>query len=283
PPGGGGHHRRPGPGLPRAVPGAGEGARRRPRRARRPSGGRGWRRLAGRDLRDGGGRWAQARSSVPSPVSRLPRPTERPAGGLAAGEARPRGRHPAPAGGRGRRHTSGMSVGLQRLREDSEAVRRGAVDKGEDPGIVDAALAADARRRELQGDADGLRAERNAVSKQIGEAIKGGARPDGPEVADLRHRSTEVSDRLTAIETELAQREAEVEDLLLRIPNPAEADVPVGGEEANVTVRTWGEQLARTQPVEGEVGADAVPGSATWERRPHWELAEALDIIDLPR
>jgi len=176
-----------------------------------------------------------------------------------------------------------MSVGLQRLREDSEAVRRGAVDKGEDPGIVDAALAADARRRELQGEADGLRAERNAASKQIGEAIKGGARPDGPEVADLRHRSTEVSDRLTAIETELAQREAEVEDLLLRIPNPAEADVPVGGEEANVTVRTWGEQLARTQPVEGEVGADAAPGGATWERRPHWELAEALDIIDLPR
>jgi seryl-tRNA synthetase len=176
-----------------------------------------------------------------------------------------------------------MSVGLQRLREDSEAIRRGAVDKGEDPGIVDAALAADTRRRELQGEADGLRAERNAASKQIGEAIKGGAKPDGPEVADLRRRSTEVSDRLTAIETELAQREAEVEDLLLRIPNPAEADVPVGGEEANVTVRTWGEQLGRTQPVEGEVGADAAPGGATWERRPHWELAEALDIIDLPR
>ena len=176
-----------------------------------------------------------------------------------------------------------MSVGLQRLREDSEAVRRGAVDKGEDPGIVDAALAADARRRELQGEADGLRAERNAASRQIGEAIKGGAKPDGPEVADLRRRSTEVSDRLTAIETELAEREAEVEDLLLRIPNPAEDDVPVGGEEANVTVRTWGEQLARVQPVEGEVGADAAPGAATWERRPHWELAEALDIIDLPR
>ena len=176
-----------------------------------------------------------------------------------------------------------MSVGLQRLREDSEAIRKGALDKGEDPAIVDAALVADLRRRELQGEADGLRAERNAASKQIGEAIKGGAKPDGPEVADLRRRSTDVSDRLTAIETELAAREAEVEDLLLRIPNPAEADVPIGGEEANVTVRTWGEQLARVQPIDGEVGADAAPGGATWERRPHWELAEALDIIDLPR
>jgi seryl-tRNA synthetase len=176
-----------------------------------------------------------------------------------------------------------MSVGLQRLREDSDAIRTGAVDKGEDPAIVDAALAADARRRELQGEADGLRAERNTASKSIGEAIKGGAKPDGPEVAELRRRSTEVSDRLTSIERELAEREAEVEDLLLRIPNPAEADVPVGGEEANVTIRTWGEQRPREEPAEGEVGADAPAGGATWTRKPHWELAEALDIIDLPR
>jgi seryl-tRNA synthetase len=176
-----------------------------------------------------------------------------------------------------------MSVGLQRLREDGEAIRKGAIDKGEDPGIVDQALAADTRRRELQGEADGLRAERNTASKSIGEAIKGGAKPDGPEVAELRRRSTDVSDRLASVEKELAEREAEVEDLLLRIPNPAEPDVPVGGEEANVTIRTWGEQLGRDEPIEGEVGADAPAGGATWARRPHWELAEALDIIDLPR
>jgi seryl-tRNA synthetase len=174
-----------------------------------------------------------------------------------------------------------MSVGLQRLREEPDAIRKGAIDKGEDPALVDAALTADARRRELQGEADGLRAERNTASRQIGEQIKGGAKPDGPEVAGLRTRSTEISGRLTAIETELTEVEAEVEDLLLRIPNPAEADVPVGGEEANVTIRTWGEQLPRVQPVRGEVGADG--GGETWERKPHWDLAEALDILDLAR
>jgi seryl-tRNA synthetase len=176
-----------------------------------------------------------------------------------------------------------MSVGLQRLREEPEAIRKGAIDKGEDPSTVDAALAADARRRELQGEADGLRAERNTASKSIGETIKAGAKPDGPEVAALRARSTEIGTQLSALEAELATIEAQVEDLLLRIPNPAETDVPIGGEEANVTIRTWGEQLARVQPVEGEVGADAPAGGATWERKPHWELAEALDIIDLPR
>jgi seryl-tRNA synthetase len=176
-----------------------------------------------------------------------------------------------------------MSVGLQRLREEPDAIRKGAIDKREDPSIVDAALAADARRRELQGEADGLRGERNTASKAIGEAIKGGAKPDGPEVAALRRRSVEIGDRLTSLEADLAAFEAQVEDLLLRIPNPAEPDVPIGGEEANVTIRTWGELLPADVPTTGEVGADAPAGGATWRRKPHWEIAEALDIIDLPR
>ena len=176
-----------------------------------------------------------------------------------------------------------MSVGLARLREEPDAIRRGARDKGEDPSVVDATLAADSRRRALQGEGDTLRAERNNVSRSIGEAVKGGARPEGDEVAALRARSTAIGERLAAIDAELADVEAAVEDLLLRIPNPAEADVPVGGEEANVTIRTWGEQLPRVQPIKGEIGADAVPEGATWDRRPHWEVAEALGMIDLAR
>jgi seryl-tRNA synthetase len=176
-----------------------------------------------------------------------------------------------------------MSVGLQRLREDADRVRQGAVDKGEDPALVDQALAADARRRELQGEGDALRAERNTLSKQIGEAIKGGAKPDSDAVAGLKARSTDIGTRLATIDDELGATEAQVDELLLRIPNPADADVPVGGEEANVTVRTWGELLPKSQPLIGEVGADAGPGAETWERRPHWEIGEALGMIDLPR
>jgi len=176
-----------------------------------------------------------------------------------------------------------MSVGLQRLREEPDRIRQGAIDKGEDPSLVEAALAADARRRDLQGEGDGLRAERNALSKQIGEAIKGGGAPNGDEVTRLKARSTEIGARLGTLDTELAKAEAEVEDLLLRIPNPADPDVPVGGEEANVTVRTWGELLPKAQPVVGETGADAEPGGETWERRPHWEIGEALGLFDLPR
>lgn len=158
-----------------------------------------------------------------------------------------------------------MSVGVQRLREAPDTIRQGAIDKGEDPAIVDTALETDARRRRLQAESDALKAERNTASKRIGEAIRGGARPDGPEVAELRAASTRAGERIDELDRQLAAAEAELEDLLLRIPNPADPDVPVGGEEANVVVRTWGDPL----PNDG--------------RRPHWELAEALDIIDNPR
>jgi seryl-tRNA synthetase len=176
-----------------------------------------------------------------------------------------------------------MSVGLQRLREDAATVRQGAIDKGEDPTLVDRALELDARRRRLLGDTDGLKAERNAASKRIGEAIKGGAAPDSAEVAELKAASVAAGQRIDQLDAELATVEAEVEGLLLRIPNPADPDVPVGGEDANVTVRTWGTLLPAEQPIVGEVGADAQPGAATWRRRPHWEIATELDIIDSAR
>ncbi len=162
-----------------------------------------------------------------------------------------------------------MSVGLQRLREEPEVIRQGAIDKGEDPSLVDRALELDARRRALLGEADGLKAERNAASKQVGEAIKGGASPDGPEVAALRAASVAAGERITALDDELAAVEAALDDQLLRIPNPADPEVPVGGEEANVTVRTWGEPLAHAED--------------GWERRPHWELGDALGILDNTR
>jgi seryl-tRNA synthetase len=158
-----------------------------------------------------------------------------------------------------------VSVGLQRLREEPDVLRRGAVDKGEDPSVVDRALELDGRRRALLSEGDGLKSERNAASKRIGEAIRAGADPNGPEVAELKAASTGLGERIDAIDAELGTIEAELDDALLRIPNPADPDVPVGGEEANRTVRTWGEPLPRDH------------------RRPHWELAEELGLIDLAR
>lgn len=156
-----------------------------------------------------------------------------------------------------------MSVGLQRLREDGERIRQGAIDKGENPELVDRALATDARRRDLLGQADGLRARRNQASEMIGASIRGGAEPKSREIAELRTRSAELGSQITQLDAQLVSLEADLDNLLLRIPNPPDDDVPIGGEEANEIVRTWG------QPAEGE------------GRKPHWEIAESLGIIDL--
>jgi len=166
-----------------------------------------------------------------------------------------------------------MSIGLARLREEPDRIRQGAIDKGEDPAIVDAALDLEGKRRRLLGDSDRLKAERNAASKQIGEAIRGGAEPNGPEVAALRQASIDAGSRIERLDAELAATEAQLEEMLLRIPNPADPDVPVGDESANRTVRTWGEQLPRDVSVDGR----------TWTRRPHWEIAADLKMFDLER
>jgi len=176
-----------------------------------------------------------------------------------------------------------VSVGSQRLRDEPDVIRRGAIAKGEDPGLVDRALALDAERRRLLGEAETLKAERNVASRRFGEAIKAGSAPDGPDVAALRAASTTAGERIKALDETLAETEAALEDLLLRIPNPPDPDIPIGGEEANVTVRTWGELLPRDQPLTGEAGADAPARGATWTRRPHWEIGEALDILDNAR
>jgi seryl-tRNA synthetase len=162
-----------------------------------------------------------------------------------------------------------VSVGLQRLRDEADAIRRGAEVKGEDPSMVDRALQLDVERRRLLAETEALKAERNTASKRIGEAIQGGAAPNGPEVAALKAASTSAGERIKALDATLAETESALDDLLLRIPNPPDTDIPVGGEEANITVRTWGEILS-------------VDGGG-WTRKPHWELGDALDILDNAR
>ena len=158
-----------------------------------------------------------------------------------------------------------MSVGVQRLRDEPDLVRRGAIDKGEYPAAVDRAIALDERRRAILADNDALKAERNAASKRVGEAIREGTDPNGPAVAELKRASTDVSERISALDAELAEVESQLDEAMLRIPNPADADVPVGDKEGRLTLRSWGDQL---------------PGD---DRLPHWELGERLGIIDNAR
>ena len=244
-----------------------------------PSGGDAWQTAI---FADRGWPRPAAGPGLRGPLPRVPRASERPASRLA-----PRGPRPAFVAERLREAAASMRPSPRRRcgHERWPGTAPGGTGRdpqgrgrqGRGPGIVDAALAADARRRELQGEGDALRAERNAASKTIGEAIKAGAKPDGPRrppccgpgpprSASALPRSTRPWPRSEARSTISCSAS----------PTRRSSTFPVGGEEANVTVRTWGEQLARDPAVGGrDRGRRAVPDGATWERRPHWEIAEA--------
>lgn len=168
-----------------------------------------------------------------------------------------------------------MSIGTVRLREETEVIRSGCVAKGEDPGLVDQALVLDEQRRELLGKSDAMRAQKNQISEDIGSAIKGGEAPNGARVSQLKEQSNWIGAELSGMDNRLAEVFAKLQDVLLRIPNPPDPDVPVGGEEASVIVRSWGEPITpHEEPQTDEQEA--------WVRKPHWEVAESLGMIDLP-
>jgi seryl-tRNA synthetase len=156
-----------------------------------------------------------------------------------------------------------VSVGLQRLREDAETIRQGAIAKGEDPQIVDWALALDQDWRNAAGAADFARSQRKGHSREVEQLIRAGHTPNDPEVVKLREEAASVGLQIERLEADVRRIEAELSEAMLRIPNPPDAGIPVGGEEASVVVREWGE---KTSP-DG--------------KRPHWEVAEALGLFDL--
>ncbi len=142
---------------------------------------------------------------------------------------------------------------LQRVRDDPAAVRAMlAARHFEAP--LDRLLDLDRRSRELRSEMEGLQAERNRASR------------GGPPTDAVKTRMREVGDRIRAVGEELAPVEAERDELALWIPNDLAPDVPPGaGEDDNRVVR---------QDPERALGFPA---------KPHWELGEALGILDIPR
>jgi seryl-tRNA synthetase len=119
------------------------------------------------------------------------------------------------------------------------------------------------RRRTLIQETEVQQAARNAQSREMAELAKG----DKALFAERRETLKVLSDHVKELETKLAALEAELENALLVVPNAPLAEVPDGqGEEDNRVVRSWG-----TKP---ELG---------FEPKSHWELGEALGILDFER
>lgn len=152
---------------------------------------------------------------------------------------------------------------IRRLRHEPDSVKRALARRGNPdfPGLVDEVLALDEARRSAIGEADDLKARRNEASKKIGELKRSGG-----DAGDLIASMRALGDRVSELDEAIRANEARVEEILLSLPNAPLDELPDGGEEANSVVSTWGE-------------APSFP----FAPRPHWELGEALGVLDLAR
>ncbi len=156
-------------------------------------------------------------------------------------------------------------LSLQFIREHPDVVRKSLADR-QTPGPLDEILALDVRRRDLRSETERLRAEQNAAGKKIGAAKEPGERQR------LIDAMKGVSARIDELAPELRKAEERLQTLALEIPNIPDPTTRVGESEADNVVR----MRSQTGRTAGEETRD------DW-RKPHWELGEALGIIDFER
>ncbi|PJA28458.1 MAG: serine--tRNA ligase [candidate division Zixibacteria bacterium CG_4_9_14_3_um_filter_46_8] len=150
---------------------------------------------------------------------------------------------------------------LKFIRQNPDLVKE-AVKNKQESADIDNLLEMDSRWRSYLTEADALKQERNATGKLIADLKK-----KGEDASEVLSGMKAVSDRISALDQELRAIESDINNDLLTIPNIPHHDVPVGTrDEDNKLIRKWGEKP-----------------QFDYKPRTHWELAEILDIIDLPR
>ena len=152
---------------------------------------------------------------------------------------------------------------IRLLREDPEGLGQALARRGIDDihDVLAAILADDGTRRAAISEVNDLKARRNEVSKQVGALKRAGESAD-----DLIAEMRDVGAEIDQLDTRVAALEASIETALLALPNAPHPDVQPGGEEDADVLREWGECPTFAFPVV-----------------PHWELGEALGILDLAR
>ena len=153
-------------------------------------------------------------------------------------------------------------LSIELIRRDPEFVNSALESRGEEDPLAEI-LTLDVTRRQLITEGDELRARRNHVSRQVGEARRDRQEPPADIVAEMR----QVGDRISELEQESKSLEERIDSILMRLPNIPLPDVPKGlTEESNVVIRQWGE-----------------PATLDFTPIPHWDLGERHGIIDFER
>ncbi|MYF98177.1 serine--tRNA ligase [Candidatus Poribacteria bacterium] len=150
---------------------------------------------------------------------------------------------------------------LKFIRENTDAVRKMLTDRQTEADL-DKLIDLDTRWRENLTHTQTLQAYQNQVSQQIAQLKK--EKQDASEtIAEMRKLSQEIKER----NSEATDLKSEIDAICLTIPNMPEPSTPFGtGEDDNIEIKTWGEKP-----------------SYDFDLKPHWEIAEELDIVDFQR
>ncbi len=144
------------------------------------------------------------------------------------------------------------------IRENPEVVRDSLRRRQMDAGVVDTLLELDKERRALLAETETLKAERNHVSKEIGQM------KDATERQARIESTRELGDKISALDVQVAVVEEKLQALTQVIPNIPDEKTPQGKDEHdNVVVKTYG-----TMP------------EFNFTPEPHWDLGLKLGIID---
>lgn len=150
---------------------------------------------------------------------------------------------------------------IKLIRENPEKVNE--LLKRRNPDLsIDAVLAVDEERRQIQTQADELRAKRKNESQKIGMMKKNGENTDAIQ-EDVR----KLGDEIKALEEKQVELDEKQRNLLLYTPNIPDETTPIGASDAdNVEVSKWGE-----------------PTKFDFEFKAHWDLCEEKNLVDFER
>jgi seryl-tRNA synthetase len=157
------------------------------------------------------------------------------------------------------------------VRENPDAVKEAArVKRVGSAELVDAWLAADARRRTAQTLGDAVRAEQKKLGEQVGplkRQLKGGT---SPELEEVLRQTNELKAKTQAVADEQAAAEAQSNELMLQLPAIPDPAWPIGKDaDENAVHRVWADASIPPEPLNG--------------RKDHIALGEALGILDFQR
>ena len=148
------------------------------------------------------------------------------------------------------------------LRDDPDRVRAGQAKRGLSGEVVDAALAADERRRSSIAEFERLRGEQKQLGKQIPKS-------DGDEKQALLAKTKTLAGEVKAAEAAQGEAEVAYRDLVKSIPNVAADEAPAGGEDDFVVLE--------------EIGTPRDFGTEGFEPKDHVELGRILGAVDVER